>query len=121
MILTVVSMFTLTGCGNIENMFKFDEIHATASITTSSGDAFVVESMNKQEISVMNQIRWELAKGETAVVDFECLACKNKQKFEISTPWAKTIACDCPEKLDSNGNQREYITIAMSYKKDEKL
>lgn len=120
-IATVVFMcvVALTGCDSLRK----DDTHATVSLTTSTGQAYAGGSYNGaglnhsgQEIALRNKAQLILKKGETAVVKFYCDACGNEQEYEVSEPWAETLSCDCPEKIDKNGNAKEYTSIIISFK-----
>ena len=50
---------------------------------------------------------------------FKCDACKNEQEFDIDNAWADVISCDCPEKIDKDGNAREYSAIEVTYDQEE--
>lgn len=128
MMVTVVTMMaiamSLTGC---ENPFREDDKHATVSVTTSDGQAYVFQSVNASNSVVSgkeNALRYHkfnlnLKTGETAHIVFKCDTCGNNQEFEVSKPWADVIFCDCPEEIDENNNAREYAAIEVSYNKKE--
>ena len=129
MMVTVVTMMaiamSLTGC---ENPFREDDKHATVSVTTSDGQAYVFQSVNGSNSVVSgkeNALRYHkfnlnLKTGETAHIVFKCDTCGNNQEFEVSKPWADVIFCDCPEEIDENNNAREYAAIEVSYQKEDK-
>ena len=129
MMVTVVTMMaiamSLTGCGNL---FREDDKHATVSVTTSDGQAYVFQSVNGsnatvsgKELALRNgKININLKTGETAHIVFKCDACGNEQKFDIDNAWADVISCDCPEKIDKDGNAREYSAIEVTYDHQEK-
>ena len=125
---TVVTMMaiamSLTGCGN---PFRKDDKHATVSVTTSDGQAYVFQSVNGsnatvsgKELALRNgKINFNLKTGETAHIVFKCEACGNEQEFNVAEPWSDVIFCDCPEEIDENNNAREYAAIEVSYNKKE--
>lgn len=123
MIVTVVLMcIALTGCNN----FKQDDTHATVSLTTSTGQAFVGQSFNGagmtwsgQKAALHYKSDLTLLKGETATLIFKCDACGNEQKYEIDEAFSETLHCDCPEEIDEHGNAREYFAICISFKDEE--
>lgn len=129
MMVTVVTMMaiamSLTGCGNL---FREDDKHATVSVTTSDGQAYVFQSVNGSNSVVSgkeNALRYykfnlNLKTDETAHIVFKCDTCGNNQEFEVSKPWADVIFCDCPEEIDENNNAREYAAIEVSYQKEDK-
>ncbi len=129
MMVTVVTMMaiamSLTGCGN---PFRKDDKHATVSVTTSDGQAYVFQSVNSSNSVVSgkeNALRHykfnlNLKTDETAHIVFKCDTCGNNQEFEVSKPWADVIFCDCPEEIDENNNAREYAAIEVSYQKEDK-
>lgn len=128
MMVTVVTMMaiamSLTGCGNL---FREDDKHATVSVTTSDGQAYVFQSVNGsnatisgKELALRNgKIKFNLKTGETAHIVFKCDACGNEQKFDIDNAWADVISCDCPEKIDKDGNAREYAAIEVTYNQEK--
>lgn len=128
MMVTVVTMMaiamSLTGCGN---PFRTDDKHATVSVTTSDGQAYVFQSVNGsnatisgKELALRNgKIKFNLKTGETAHIVFKCDACGNEQKFDIDNAWADVISCDCPEKIDKDGNAREYVAIEVTYNQEK--
>ena len=129
MMVTVVTMMAiamyLTGCGN---PFRTDDKHATVSVTTSDGQAYVFQSVNgsnctvsgKEDALQHHKFNLNLKTGETAYIVFKCDTCGNNQEFEVSKPWADVIFCDCPEEIDENNNAREYAAIEVSYQKEDK-
>lgn len=128
MMVTVVTMMaiamSLTGCGN---PFRKDDKHATVSVTTSDGQAYVFQSVNGsnatvsgKELALRNgKINFNLKTGETAHIVFKCEACGNEQEFNVAEPWSDVIFCDCPEEIDENNNAREYAAIEVSYNQKE--
>ena len=128
MMVTVVTMMaiamSLTGCGNL---FRTDDKHATVSVTTSDGQAYVFQSVNgsnctvsgKEDALQHHKFNLNLKTGETAYIVFKCDTCGNNQEFEVSKPWADVIFCDCPEEIDENNNAREYAAIEVSYNQKE--
>lgn len=122
MVVTVVLMcVALTGCSN---PLKTDDTHATVTLTTSSGKAYVWRSINGagmttsgKDLSLYHKSELILNDGETATVTFKCDACGNEQEYEVSEAWAETLYCDCPEEIDQNGNAKEYTTISISFAK----
>lgn len=123
-ITTMLIGMALTGCGIGS---KVDENNATVSVTTSSGLAFVGRSVNGSAATVSgkeyalrrDEIAVNLKTGETAHIEFKCDACKNKQEFDIDKAWSDVISCDCPEKIDENGNAKEYVAIVVTYNQEE--
>ena len=119
MIVTVVLMcVALTGCSSL----KQDETHAIVTLKTSTGQAYVGRSFNGAGMNLSGQdaaLRYKsevvLKKGEKAVVTFKCDACGNEQEYEVHEPWAETLSCDCPEKIDKKGNAKEYTAISISF------
>ena len=119
MMVTVVLMcVALTGCSSL----KQDETHASVTLTTSAGQAYVWRSFNGAGMNVSGQeaaLRYKsevvLKKGETAVVTFKCDACGNNQEYEVDKAWAETLSCDCTEKIDEKGNAKEYTAISISF------
>ena len=129
MMVTVVTMMaiamSLTGCGN---PFRKDDKHATVSVTTSDGQAYVFQSVNGsnatvsgKELALRNgKINFNLKTGETAHIVFKCEACGRQDKeFNVEEPWSDVIFCDCPEEIDENNNAREYAAIEVSYNQKE--
>ena len=57
--------------------------------------------------------------GETAHIVFKCDACGNEQEFNIDQPWSDIISCDCPEKINKDGNAKEYAAIEIEYNQEE--
>lgn len=110
-------MKELTGC----NIFNVDDTHANTSITTSSGHACVYTTWNGsngwsgKRNALNKKVELTLKKGETANVTFKCDACGNEQTYEITEAWSEVLRCECPEKIDYEGNSREYIAICISY------
>ena len=115
----MIMVVALTGCSN---PFRKDDKHATVSVTTSDGQAYVFQSVNGsnatvsgKELALRNgKININLKTGETAHIVFKCDACGNEQKFDIDNAWADVISCDCPEKIDKDGNAREYSAIEVT-------
>ena len=120
---TMLIGMMLTGC----NPFRKDDKHATVSVTTSDGQAYVFQSVNGsnatvsgKELALRNgKINFNLKTGETAHIVFKCDACGNEQKFDINHAWSDVISCDCPEKIDEEGNAREYSAIEVTYDQEE--
>ena len=128
MMVTVVTMMaiamSLTGCGNL---FREDDKHATVSVTTSDGQAYVFQSVNgsnstlsgKEKALLKCKFNLNLKTGETAHIVFKCDECGNEQEFDIDKAWSDVIGCDCPEKIDKDGNAREYSAIEVTYDQEE--
>ena len=38
-----------------------------------------------------------------------------KQEIKVNKAFADVIQCKCPEKMDENGNEREYIAFEINY------
>ena len=120
----MIIVVALTGCSN---PFRKDDKHATVSMTTSEGQAYVFQSVNGsnatisgKELALRNgKIKFNLKTGETAHIVFKCDACGNEQKFDIDNAWADVISCDCPEKIDKDGNAREYAAIEVTYNQEK--
>ena len=120
MLVTVVIMtIALTGCGE---SFKHDENHAKVSWTTTIGQAANTRSFNcagmtmsGQDIALRNKAEFVLKKGDKLHLSFECEACGDMQEFDIEEAWAKTISCKCPEKIDENGNAKEYYSAIVRF------
>lgn len=116
----MVMVIALTGCSN---PLRKDDKHATVSVTTSDGQSYVGQSVNGsnatvsgKELALRNgKFTVNLKTGETAHIVFKCDACGNEQEFDINEPWSDVLACDCSEKIDKNGNAREYSAIEVSY------
>ena len=84
MMVTVVTMMaiamSLTGCGNL---FREDDKHATVSVTTSDGQAYVFQSVNGSNCTVSGKekalreckFNLNLKTGETAHIVLKCEAC----------------------------------------------
>ena len=123
-ITTMLIGMMLTGCSN---PFRKDDKHATVSVTTSDGQAYVFQSVNGsnatvsgKELALRNcKIKFNLKTGETAHIVFKCDACGNEQEFDIDNAWSDVISCDCPEKIDKDGNAREYSAIEVTYDQEE--
>lgn len=122
---TILTGVMLTGC---YNPFQEDDVHATVSITTSDGRANVFQSVNGS--NSMNSGRGlalglghkhilKLKNGEMAHIVFQCDACGNRQEFDIDEAWADVISCHCPEKMDNDGNAREYVAVEVTYNQDK--
>lgn len=115
----MIIVVALTGCSN---PFRKDDKHATVSMTTSDGQAYVFQSVNGsnatvsgKELALKNgKINFNLKTGEKAHIVFKCDACGNEQKFDIDNAWSDVISCDCPEKIDKDGNAREYSAIEVT-------
>lgn len=120
----MIMVVALTGCSN---PFRKDDKHATVSMTTSDGQSYVFQSVNAsnatvsgKELALKNgKINFNLKTGETAHIVFKCDACGNEQKFDIDNAWSDVISCDCPEKIDKDGNAREYSAIEVAYNQEE--
>ena len=119
MVTVVLICVALTGCSNA---FKEDEIPATVTLTTSSGDATVWKSVNGagmtqsgKERAIHYKSNIVLKDGETATVTFKCDACGDEQKYEVTEAWAEVLSCKCPEEIDENGNAKEYVAISISF------
>ena len=121
MLVTVVIMaIALTGCGK---SLEKDENHAKVSWSTTSGQAANTRSFNGagmtisgQDIALRNKAEFFLKKGDKLHLTFECEACGDVQEFDIDEVWAKTISCKCPEKIDENGNAKEFYTASVTFK-----
>ena len=121
---TILIGMMLTGCSN---PFRKDNVHATVSVTTSDGQAYVFQSVNGanrtvsgKEIALRNGGNTlNLKTGETAHITFKCDACENEQTFDIDSAWADVLSCDCPVKIDEAGNAREYTAIRITYNQEE--
>ena len=121
MLVTVVIMaIALTGCGK---SLEKDENHAKVSWSTTSGQAANTRSFNGagmtisgQDIALRNKAEFVLKKGDKLHLTFECEACGDVQEFDIDEVWAKTISCKCPEKIDENGNAKEFYTASVTFK-----
>lgn len=119
----MIMVVALTGCSN---PLREDKNHATVSVTISDGRSSVWQSVNGTNTSRSGK-KWALenkseiiiATGETAHITFKCDACGNEQEFDIDTPWADIISCDCPEKIDKKGNAKEYTAIEVLYYNQE--
>ena len=124
MMVTVVLMcVVLTGCSN---PLKTDNTHATVTLTTSTGEAYVWRSVNGagmnhsgQEIALHHKTEIVLKENETAKITFKCDACGNEQEYEVSEAWAQVLSCDCPEKIDDEGNAKEYTSISVTFVTDK--
>ena len=119
-IATILVTFGLTGC---TNPFKTDENHAKVSISTESGFSDTIQSVNGagksasgQSIALRYKSEFVLKKGDKLYLAFNCDACGYTKEFVIDYPWANTISCDCPEKIDEAGNAKEYFAISVSFK-----
>lgn len=115
---TVMST-TLTGC---VNTFREDKNHAKVSWYTTSGLSGNTRSFNGaglagsgQDIALQSKFDATLKKGDKLHLVFECEACGDLQEFDIEEAWAKTISCKCPEKIDKDGNAKEYFAISVSF------
>ena len=123
-ITTMLIGIMLMGCSN---PFRKDDKHATVSMTTSEGQAYVFQSVNGSNATVSGKelalrtgkIKFNLKTGETAHIVFKCDACGNEQKFDIDNAWSDVISCDCPEKINKEGNAREYAAIEVAYNQEE--
>ena len=120
---TMILGLMLTGC----DAFRQDGKNATVSVTTSSGQSYVYQSVNGSSSTLSGKelalkdykLKLNLKTGETAHIVFKCEACGNEQEFDIDNAWADVISCDCPEKLDKDGNAREYAAIEVTYNQEE--
>ena len=123
-VVTIMTMvMTLTGCSN---PFRKDTKHATVSITTSDGQSYLMQSFNGsnatisgKELALKAKIIVNMETSETAHIIFKCEDCGNEQEFDIAQPWSDIISCDCPEKLDEEGNAKEYSAIVVTYDQEE--
>ena len=119
----MVMAVALTGCSN---PFRKDDQHATVSITTSDGRAYVFQTVNGSNATISGKelalkdykLKVNLKTDETAHVVFKCDACGNKQEIDIDQPWSDVIHCDCPEEIDEKGNAREYAAIELTYNQE---
>ena len=121
----MIIVVALTGCSN---PFRKDDKHATVSMTTSDGQSYVFQSVNGSNATVSGKelalkkkykANFNLKTGETVHIVFKCDACGNEQKFDIDNAWSDVISCDCPEKIDKDGNAREYSAIEVTYDQEE--
>lgn len=123
-ITTMLIGIMLMGCSN---PFRKDDKHATVSMTTSDGQAYVFQSVNGsnatvsgKELALRNgKINFNLKTGETVHITFKCDECGNEQEFDIDNAWSDVISCDCPEKINKDGNAREYAAIEVTYDQEE--
>ena len=121
---TMLIGMMLTGCSN---PFRKDDKHATVSMTTSDGQAYVFQSVNGSNATVSGKelalkdykANLNLKTGETAHIVFKCETCGNEQEFDIDQPWADIISCDCPETINKDGNAKEYAAIEVTYDQKE--
>ena len=112
-----------------QDLHRKDEDNATVSVTTSDGQAYVYQSVNGSDSIFSGKeyaLRYfkkeiDMKIGETIHIVFECDACGNKQEIEIDSAFAGVIQCECPEKMDENGNAREYIAFEINYYTEEEL
>ena len=128
MLKTIVTMMimvvALTGCSNSS---RKDDTNATVSMTTADGQAYVFQSVNGsnatvsgKELALTNyKVNLNLKTGETVHITFKCDECGNDQEFDIDQPWADVISCDCPEKINKEGNAKEYAAIEVTYDQEE--
>lgn len=125
-VMMMVLVSILTGCSDLH---RKDEDNATVSVTTSDGQAYVYQSVNGSDSIFSGKeyaLRYfkkeiDMKIGETIHIVFECDACGNKQEIEVDSAFAGVIQCDCPEKMDENGNAREYIAFEINYYTEEEL
>jgi len=129
-IASAVTMF-LTSCStNIGNdltqSFKQDTEPATIEITTSTGKAAIVNSINGAgynrsgiQRAKDSCINLELEPEETATIHFQCEACGFDETETITAPYAKMWQCNCPEEIDADGNVREYVDIVVQQAQKE--
>lgn len=121
---TMLIGMMLTGCSN---PLRKDDKHATVSMTTADGQAYVFQSVNGsnatvsgKELALTNyKVNLNLKTGETVHITFKCDECGNDQEFDIDQPWADVISCDCPEKINKEGNAKEYAAIEVTYDQKE--
>ena len=122
----IAIVISMSGCKL--SIFKVDDVPATAEITTTEGDAYVVNSVNGANKTVSGAsyavshapVSLHLADGEKATIHFVCSACGYEVEDTIIAPFAKLYHCECPEKIDENGNACEYISITASTKEETK-
>lgn len=120
LVTVVILAIALTGCGK---SLKKDENHAKVSWSTTSGQAANTRSFNGagmtisgQDMALRNKTEFILKKGDKLHLTFECEACGDVQEFDIDEAWAKTISCKCPEKIDENGNAKEFYAASVTFK-----
>ena len=119
LVIVATMVLALTGCGD---SFRHDENHAKVIMTTASGYSDVTRSFNGagktisgQELALRNKGNFSLKRGDKLHLTFECEACGDIQEFDIENAWAKIISCKCPEKIDKNGNAKEYYAISVNF------
>lgn len=123
-IIVAMALVAMSGCG-ITKLLKEDKVPATAEITTSKGEAYVINSVNGANKTVSGAtyavtyapVLLCLADGEEATIHFACPACGYEVEDTITAPFAKLYWCECPEEIDDSGNAREYISVTTSIKK----
>ncbi len=120
-VVLILMALAFTGCS-----IKRDRVHATVTLTISDGKADVWRSVNGaglnrtgKDLALQNKTEIVLNEGETANITFNCEACGCKQEYNINEAWADVLSCDCPEKIDQNGNAKEYTAISISFKPKE--
>lgn len=108
MIMVVVTIMVmavaLTGCNN---PFREDDQHATVSITTSDGRAYVFQSVNGSNATISGKelalkkckVNFNMETGESAHIIFKCDACGNKQEIDIDQSWSDVIHATVQKKL----------------------
>ena len=116
LVLSIVFAVTLTACTQRDNE------HAVVTLTTSSGEAYLWDSVNGsgatitgRELAFRNQSNLTLKEGETATITFKCDTCGDSQEYVIDYPWSAMLYCNCPEEPNAEGNLREYTSICISY------
>ena len=116
----ILAITTLSGCAS--NIFRTDNLHATVTITTSYGETYVDQSVNGsnsswsgKKIALAEKLKVNLKKGNTAHITFKCDTCGNEQEFDVDQPWSGVLSCDCPEKMNKDGNIKEYSAIEVKY------
>ena len=122
LVVTLVLMcVAFAGCSN---PLKKDQSHATVSVVTSDGTSWIGQSVNGagmtdsgKNIALKNKSVLELKEGDFATVTFKCDACGKEEVYEVAEAWADTLSCDCPEKIDDEGNAKEYFSISISFTK----
>ena len=119
MLVVIIMTTALTGC--VKSLMR-DENHAKVSWYTTSGMAANTRSFNGagmttsgQDIALRNKAEFVLKKGDKLHLTFECEACGDVQEFDIDEVWSKTISCKCPEKIDDNGNAKEFYSVSVTF------
>lgn len=117
--LITITCFALASCGE---SLKRDDNHATVSVTTSSGGAFVGKSFNGagynrsgKDMALKNKMQVTLKNGDIAHITFKCDSCEDTQEYDIKEAWADVLSCNCTEAIDENGNAKEYYAISISF------